>query len=191
MRSPTQNKEETAISRRKSRSQHIFELVLCAMLGSLMFASKIIMEVIPNIHLLGMMIVIFTAVFRWKALIPIYVYVLLNGLFAGFATWWWPYLYVWTILWGVVMLLPKHMPRPVACVVYAIVCALHGLFFGVLYAPFQALVYHLGWEGMLAWIASGFVFDLLHFAGNLAGGVFIMPLVELLRRLLRMFSRVK
>jgi hypothetical protein len=73
---------------------------------------------------------------------------------------------------------------------YTTVCALHGLFFGVLYAPFQALVYNLGWEGMLAWIASGFVFDLFHFVGNLAGGVFIMPLVELLRRLLRTFSRV-
>lgn len=190
MRSPTQNKQQTPISRRKSASQHIFELVLCAMFGSLMFTSKIIMAVIPNIHLLGMLIVTLTAVFRWKALIPLYIYVIVDGLFAGFALWWWPYLYIWTILWGVVMLLPRNMPRSVACVVYTTVCALHGLFFGVLYAPFQALAYNLGWEGMLAWIASGFVFDLFHFVGNLAGGVFIMPLVELLRRLLRAFSRV-
>ncbi len=191
MRSPTQNKEETPLSRRKRTSQHIFELVLCAMFGSLMFASKVLMALLPNIHLLGLLIVTLTVVFRWKALIPIYIYVLLDGLFAGFALWWVPYLYIWTILWGVVMLLPKHMPGMVACVTYTTVCALHGLLFGVLYAPFQALAYNLGWEGMLAWIAYGFVFDLLHFLGNLGAGLLIMPLVELLRRLLRTFSRIK
>jgi len=191
MRSPTQNKEETPLSRRKRTSHHIFELVLCAMFGSLMFASKVLMALLPNIHLLGVLIVTLTVVFRWKALIPIYIYVLLDGLFAGFALWWVPYLYIWTILWGVVMLLPKHMPRMVACVTYTTVCALHGLLFGVLYAPFQALAYNLGWEGMLAWIAYGFVFDLLHFLGNLGAGLLIMPLVELLRRLLRTFSRIK
>ena len=190
MRSPTQNKEETAISRRKNWSQHLFELVLCAMFGSLMFASKVIMAMLPNIHLLGLLIVTLTVVFRWKALLSIYIYVLLDGLLtAGFAPWWWPYLYIWTILWGVTMLLPKRMPRMVACVVYTMVSALHGLLFGVLYAPFQALVYNLGWEGMLAWIASGIGFDFLHFLGNLGAGMFIMPVVELLRRLMRQFSR--
>jgi len=191
MRSPTPNKEESAISRRRRASQHLFELVLCAVFGALMFTSKIMMVALPNIHLLGMLIVTLTAVFRWKALVSIYIYVLLDGLFAGFALWWVPYLYIWTILWGVVMLLPKRMPQAIACVVYTTVCAFHGLLFGVLYAPFQAWVYHLGWEGMLAWIASGFVFDLLHFIGNLGAGLFIMPAVELLRHLFRMFSRVK
>ena len=190
MKLPTQDNPESALARRRRASQHLFELVLCAMFGSLMFASKVIMAMLPNIHLLGLLIVTLTVVFRWKALISIYIYVLLDGLLtAGFAPWWWPYLYIWTILWGVTMLLPKHMPRMVACVVYTMVSALHGLFFGVLYAPFQALIYNLGWEGMLAWIASGIGFDFLHFLGNLGAGMFIMPVVELLRRLMRQFSR--
>ena len=183
------NKIETARSTRARMSKRIFEMVLFAMLGSLMFCSKVIMEALPNIHLLGMLIVVYTVVFRWKALIPLYIYVLLNGIFCGFATGWVPYLYIWTVLWGVVMLLPRRMPRPIACVVYASVCALHGLFFGVLYAPFQALVYNLGFEGMLVWIAKGFVFDFIHFCGNIATGLFIMPLADLLSRLMRIRTK--
>lgn len=75
------------------------------MLGAVMYASKVIMEIAPNIHLLGTFIVAFTVVYRRKALYPIYVYVILNGIFCGFAAWWLPYLYVWAILWGAVMLL--------------------------------------------------------------------------------------
>ena len=51
------------------------ETVIFAMLGALMYASKIVMEALPNIHLLGMFTIVFTIVFRKKALIPIYVYV--------------------------------------------------------------------------------------------------------------------
>ena len=55
------------------------------MLGTLMFVSKIVMELLPNIHLLGMLTMLYTVVFRRKALVPIYVYVLINGLYAGFS----------------------------------------------------------------------------------------------------------
>ncbi len=72
-------------------------LTIFAMLASIMYLSKMIMEWIPNVHLLGMFIVSYTVVYRKKALIPIYVYVLLNGGFAGFSMWWIPYLYVWTV----------------------------------------------------------------------------------------------
>ena len=128
-----------------------------------------------------------TLVFRAKALIPIYIYVLGNGLYAGFNVWWVPYLYVWTILWGVTMLLPRRMPRKVAAVVYPLVCGLHGLAFGILYAPAQALFFRLDAAGTLAWIAAGFPFDLLHAVGNLAAGCLILPLSALLLRLLRRF----
>lgn len=85
----------------------ILELVLFAMLGALMFCSRVIMALLPNIHLLGMLTMVCTIVFRAKGLIPVYIYVFLEGLFAGFSTWWLPYLYIWAILWGMTMLLPK------------------------------------------------------------------------------------
>ena len=61
------------------------EIAVFSVLGALMFCSKIIMEALPNIHLLGMLTIVYTIVFRTKALIPIYIYVAVNGLFSGFS----------------------------------------------------------------------------------------------------------
>jgi len=155
------------------------------MLGALMFCSKILMEALPNIHLLGMLVMVYTLTFRLKALIPIYVYVFLNGLYAGFNLWWFPYLYIWTILWGITMILPKKMPKAVACIIYPLVCALHGLAFGALYAPAQALMFHLNFNQMIAWIVAGLPFDVIHAVGNIFLGMLILPLAELLKKLSR------
>lgn len=167
----------------KNKHLSIREICIFGILAALMFISKIVMEALPNIHLLGMLTVTYTLVFRKKALIPIYVYVLLNGLFSGFNAWWVPYLYIWTILWGATMLLPKNMPKAVACVVYPIICALHGLCFGILYAPVQALMVGFTFEQTLAWIAAGFTFDVIHTVGNFAVGLLIYPVSEALKRL--------
>lgn len=161
----------------------VSEMAVFAMLGALMYCSKVIMEALPNIHLLGMFTMTFTLAYRVKGLIPIYVYVLLNGIFAGFQPWWIPYLYIWTVLWGATMLLPKKMPIKIGCIVYPIVCGLHGLAFGTLYAPAQALIFGLNFNQTLAWIAAGFPFDCVHAAGNLAAGLLIVPLVTLLRKI--------
>ena len=101
------------------------EMAIFAMLGALMYASKLLMELAPNIHLVGVFVIAITVVYRKKALYPIYLYVLLSGMLSGFASWWIPYLYIWTVLWGMVMLLPKRMPKRVCPVVYMTVCALH------------------------------------------------------------------
>lgn len=150
-----------------------------------MFCSKKVMEGLPNIHLCGMFIMTFTVVFRKKALIPLYIYVFLDGLFGGFGTWWIPYLYIWTVLWGITMLLPKKMPRLAKCIVYPIVCCLHGLAFGILYSPVQALMFGLNFKQTLVWIASGFPYDILHATGNLVFGMFIVPFSELFDKLLK------
>ncbi|MBE6583676.1 MAG: hypothetical protein E7649_01660 [Ruminococcaceae bacterium] len=165
--------------------RRISEICVFSMLGALMFCSKILMEALPNIHLLGMLVMVYTLTFRLKALIPIYVYVFLNGLYAGFNLWWFPYLYIWTILWGITMILPKKMPKAVACIIYPLVCALHGLAFGALYAPAQALMFHLNFNQMIAWIVAGLPFDVIHAVGNIFLGMLILPLAELLKKLSR------
>ena len=133
------------------------EVAIFGMLGALMYASKVFMELLPNVHLLGVFTISFTLVYRKKALYPIYTYILLNGLFAGFATWWIPYLYLWTILWGVTMLLPQKIPKKIQPIVYMIVNACHGFLFGTLYAPAQAILFGLSFKGMIACrIAVGF-----------------------------------
>ena len=165
------------------RRTRLRELCIFAMLGTLMFCSKIIMELLPNIHLLGLFVMVFTVVFRKKALVPIYVFVVLTGLYGGFAPWWIPYVYIWTVLWGLTMLLPRNMPNYVACVVYPAVCALHGFAYGVLYAPAQAIIFGFNFNQTLAWIVSGIPFDVTHGISNIFTGMLVLPLSELLKKL--------
>ncbi len=159
----------------------IKEMAIFSMLGTVMYVSKILMELAPNIHLLGVFTVAFTVVYRKKALYPIYIYVLLNGIFSGFTTWWIPYLYLWAVLWGAVMLLPRHMPLWVATPVYMTVCALHGFLFGTLYAPAQAIFFGLDFKATIAWILAGLPYDILHGTSNFFCGLLITPIVSALR----------
>lgn len=145
-----------------------------------MYASKMIMEVAPNVHLLGVFTIAFTVVYRKKALYPIYTYVLLNGIFCGFATWWIPYLYLWAVLWGATMLLPKRIPEKLRPLVYMLLCATHGFLFGTLYAPAQALLYGLSFQKMIAWIISGLPWDFVHGVSNFFCGILIVPIVKIL-----------
>lgn len=158
----------------------IREMAVFAMLGALMYASKMIMEVAPNVHLLGVFTIAFTVVYRKKALYPIYTYVLLNGIFCGFATWWIPYLYLWAVLWGATMLLPKRIPEKIRPLVYMLLCAAHGFLFGTLYAPAQALLYGLSFQKMVAWIISGLPWDFVHGVSNFFCGILIVPVIKIL-----------
>lgn len=176
-------------SRRETFSNRLRKLILFAMLGALMFVSKLVMEALPNIHLIGALIVIYTVVYRWEALIPLYIFVFLTGIYAGFDIWWLPYCYIWAVLWGIVMLLPRRMPKWLAVPVYMVVCGLHGLAYGTLYAPVQAIAYGLDWKAMLAWIASGFPWDVAHAVGNVVAGILIVPLSSVLLRLERKYSK--
>lgn len=155
------------------------------MLGTVMFCSKILMEILPNIHLVGVLTVVYTVAFRKKALIPIYVYVLLSGLYSGFSMWWIPYIYIWTVLWGITMLLPKNMSKRAEYIAYPTVCALHGFAYGTLYSPAQALMFGFDLEQTVAWIISGLPFDIIHGVSNLFLGALVPSLAALLRRLMR------
>ena len=80
------------------------------------------------------------------------------------------------------MLLPRGMGPRAAAAACCAVCALHGLAFGALYAPSQALLYGLDWRATLAWIAAGLPFDAVHAAGDLAMATLAVPLTRLLAR---------
>jgi energy-coupling factor transport system substrate-specific component len=161
-------------------------LVIFAMLGTLLYLSKWVLEGVPNVEMISTLTMVYTLVYRRQALIPIFLFILLEGIYpAAFGLWWYPYLYLWPLLWGITMLLPKRMPVKVQVPVYCLVCGLFGLAYGALYAPYQSLVFLGGdLKKTLAWIAAGFFpWDLIHAAGNLALGVLIVPLTTLLRRL--------
>ena len=155
------------------------------MLAALMYASKIIMDLAPNIHLIGVFVIAITVVYRKKALYPIYIFVLLTGLLNGFSAWWVPYTYIWTVLWAVTMLLPERklnrMPKKAQMLIYMVTCSLHGFCYGLLYAPAQAILFGLSFEGMVSWILAGLPFDLIHGVSNFFCGMLVMPIVTTLR----------
>ena len=69
--------------------------------------------------------------------------------------------------------------------VYPAICALHGFAYGILYAPAQALLFGLDFTQTLAWIASGLPFDAIHGVSNIFTGMLVIPLSNLLKKLLR------
>lgn len=155
------------------------------MLGALMFGAQVVMEVLPNIHLSGMFVILYTVLFRKKALIPIYLYVFLIGVRWGFGLAWIPYLYLWGILWALVMLVPQKTPNKWKMILYPVIGGLFGLSFGTLYAPSQALLFGLNFKQTLLWIAAGFTWDIVHAAGNAVFCTLVVPLSEVLKRVLK------
>jgi energy-coupling factor transport system substrate-specific component len=164
----------------------IRDITIFAALGAIMFASKIIMQGLPNMHLLGLFIASITLAYRQRALIPLYVYVFLDGLFSGFAFWWIPYLYIWLPLWGAFMLVGKlTLSKRFRIPLYMVICAVHGLLFGIMYAPAQAFFFGLSFNMTITWIIAGLWFDVIHAITNFAAATMILPLSTLLTKLSR------
>ena len=154
------------------------DIVVFGMLAAIMISTTWIMSFLPNIHLIDVFIISITVHYRQKALYPIYLFVFLTGIFNGFALWWLPYLYIWLFPWVLTMLLPRKMPKWLSPILYCCVAALHGYLFGVLYAPAQALLFGLDFDGMISWIIAGLPFDLTHGTSNLIVGLLICPLIK-------------
>ena len=169
-----------------STLKRLEEYVVFALFGAMMYISAQI-DIIPNVHPLALFIVVLTVVYRFKALIPIYLYVFLEGLMGGFNVWWLPYLYIWTVLWLLVMFIPRRINEAVAGVLLVVVAVLHGLSFGILYMPVQCYVFFKGnWDLAWIWLLNGAAFDTLHAVGNLTATLFAIPMIRLLCKLNKM-----
>ena len=171
-------------------SQHIRQLVLFAMFGAMMTISDQLMNALPNVHLIGMFTMVLTLVYRHKALIPIYLFVVLDGLVEGFyLSTWIMYSYIWLVLWIWTMLIPKRTPRKVRAVLYPVVCALHGLAFGILTTPVMLFMHYPQsmWNMASFWklVLAGLAFDVNHIIGNFFAGLLVLPMSELLYKLER------
>lgn len=159
------------------------EIAIFSMFGGLMYLSKIIMEWIPNVHLLATFIVVFTVVYRKKALIIIYVYVFVTGLNNGFAPWWYTNLYIWTVLWAMAMMVPQKLDKRIKVIVYMLICGLHGLAYGTLCAPMEALTYGFTLERTIRWIIVGLPFDIGHGISNFWSAIIILPLIKIVNKM--------
>jgi len=174
-----------------SYSQKVRDLAVFAMFAALMLASQIALAVLPGVQLVGMLIAALTLTYRSRALIPIYVYILLYCMYYGFSVFCFPYLYIWVPLWVIFMLAGKipfsEKRKKLRVIVYMTLCGLFGLMFGLLYLPFQALIFNYNSKLALLWIIKGIPADVTHGVNNFAFGAAIYPLSQLLRRLDRMY----
>ena len=185
-------KSETAQAPRAK----LAELAVFALFAALMFASRFALQGIHGLHPLTLIMAAFTMVWRRRALVLIYLYVAIELITGGFA-WAWPYLYVFLPLWAAVLfwawLFERRpgLPLPVKVAALMLTCGMHGLGFGLLYAPAQLLMMNVkSWEGILAWWLAGLTFDAVHGAFQFALGSLALPLAALLGRLRRGLAKV-
>ncbi len=154
------------------------EITLFGMLAAMTFGAKWVMAALPNIEPVSLMVMVFGAVFGWKALFPVGVYVAAEILFYGLGTWNINYLYIWGILATVAICL-RRMEHPLG---WAILSGGFGLAFGALCAPVDLFLG--GWSYAVAKWISGIPFDLMHCAGNFVLALLLFkPLRNLTRRL--------
>ncbi|MCI6646440.1 MAG: hypothetical protein MSH16_02210 [Oscillospiraceae bacterium] len=155
------------------------DLVLLALLGSLMFASQVVMASLPNIHIVAVLIIVTALYFRWRALYAVFVFALLEGMIYGFGIWWVSYLYTWPVLAAVTVLLG----RSESPLFWAVIAGIFGLCFGALCAlPY---LFAGGWAAAVSYWIAGIPFDLIHCASN-----FVITLV-LFRPLYRVMGQLK
>jgi len=161
------------------------DLAKFGMFGAIIYASKVAMASLPNIHLVAVFIAALTLVYRKKAIFPVIVYILFEGIFGGFTIYWLPYIYIWLMLWGVFMLMPQNISEKAKPWVYMITIGLHGLLYGTLCTPIIALALRMDFKASIAWIASGLSYDAIHGISNFCLGILIVPITRLLKRLER------
>lgn len=153
------------------------ELCLLALMAALIFSSKVALAALPNINLNSVLIILTVVFFGWRALLTVYVYVLLEGLVFGFSVWWFGYLYVWDVLVAAAMLLRKND----SALVWAVVAGVFGLVFGpLMYLEYFAI--NGGWEMFFTMWVAGIPYDLTHCAGNF---VFTLALYRPLRAVMQ------
>ena len=136
------------------------EVVLFGVLGALTFALQVVMGPLPNIEPVSLLVLLYGAVFGWKCLYPVYVFVVMEILFYGLGLWNINYLYIWAVpaLAGVAL---RKMD---GALVWALVSGVFGLAFGALCGIVDLFIG--GWGYAAAKWASGIPFDVLHCAGN-------------------------
>ena len=156
----------------------IREITLFAVLGALTFALQVAMAPLPNIEPVSLLVMIFAAVFGWKSLYPVYIFVVMEILFYGISTWNVYYLYVWTVLaLGAILLRKSRQP-----LAWALLSAVFGLFFGALCGIVDIFIGGFGYAAA-KWV-SGIPFDLLHCGGNFVIALILFnPLRGIIERL--------
>lgn len=159
---------------------HIRELTVFGLLAALLCVSKFALSGLPNVEPVSLLLILYTLSYGKKALYILYTWVLFEGLIYGFGQWFFSYLYVWLVLWGLAML----FHRQESTVLWAVVSGFYGLLFGLLCALSWGVLY--GPAAAVSYWISGIPFDISHAVGNF---VLALLLFRPLRRALELVNR--
>ena len=173
---------------RKRAHDSLRDAIIFALFAAMMVSTKLLMNAFPNIHLIAMFTILLTRFYRAKALIPIYLFGLIDGIVEGFfLSIWVMHSYIWLILWLWAMLIPKNTPHIAEIFIYPVLGALHGALYGILSSPPAYLFFipssSWSWQSYTAYIVSGLPYDGLHAVGNFCACMLVLPLLDLMRML--------
>jgi len=135
-----------------------------------MFATKMALVDLPNVHLNAVIIILTTVFFGWKALFSVAIYIMMEGMIFGFGLWWFCYWYLWPLLVVTAYYVRRRDP-PV--LVWAVIAGLFGLCFGALCTiPFLFLS---GLRSAAAMWLAGIPYDVIHCVSNFAMTLILYP----------------
>lgn len=160
----------------------IRDICILSVFAAMMLIIKEAMAALPNIEGVSLLVVLVTIFYGWKAIFPVAVFVLVEGILYGFGFWFPFYCIVWPLLVLLVLLLRRLLGARAWA--WAIVLGLYGFLFGFVYA---LTLFPMGGIALVtSAYLSGLPFDVAHAVGNfLLGLVLFLPLYRLMERLTR------
>ena len=136
------------------------QITLFGVLAAMTFGAKVAMSYLPNIEPVTLFLLVFGAVFGWKAIFIVYAYVAAEILFYGIGLWNINYLYIWIVPLLAACALRK-LRNPL---LWAVISGTYGFLFGALCAPVDLCIG--GWSFAVSKWISGIPFDIAHGIGN-------------------------
>lgn len=152
------------------------DTAILSLMAAVIFGSKVAMSMLPNIHLVAVLLMLCTVGFGWKAMYTVFIYVMLEGLVYGFQIWWISYLYIWPLL----VVLTMAIRRFQSYILYAILAGCFGFLFGAMCAI--SMIFTSGIQGAHYWWLAGIPYDLIHGVSNFVITLVVLPPLDKLFR---------
>lgn len=158
------------------------EICLYGILGALTFISKFMLSSLPNIEITSLLLIVYTITFGKHTIYPLTAYILMEFTLYGFGIWSIGYLYIWSVL-VLVTLILYNITHTTNVFLWAIISGIFGFLFGTLYIPLYIVIGDI--TTAIAWWVSGIPYDIIHGISN-----FILCLI-LFKPLMKLFLTVQ
>lgn len=147
--------------------KNIKKITTLALMVAILVISQVSLSFLPNIEIVNLLIMVYTQIFGGKVFHIIYAFVILEGILYGVGIWWISYLYIWSILDIITMLLEKNKHTVLWAIIASIYSLFYGFFCGIPY------IFIGGMSILVSYWISGIPFDIIHCVSNFIS-VFIL-----------------